>query len=137
MNERIGSVAFLAVACAIGLSGTASAQSSLDDLIAKGAKRLTAAELKDTLSGAEISGPTAMGFELVWLLKTDGSILGTATYSTMPITGKWSVNGEAQFCFDHESSMGRDAACWDWYRLGSDYYATRGPSVMKRRVKKL
>jgi len=33
--------------------------------------------------------------------------------------------------------MGRDAACWDWYRLGSDYYVVREISVMKRRVKRL
>lgn len=138
MNLNAQLSIFSVVACMVGATTQTYAQSSRDELVARGAKALSADELRAALTGSEISGANYNNTAtLAWNLNADGTIIGTASYSTTPIRGTWSVNEKGQFCFDHESSVGRDRGCQDWFVVGSEYYATRGQSAMKRQVKKL
>jgi hypothetical protein len=127
--------------CILGASSAAIAQSSRDELIAKGAKQLGGAELRQLLSGKKISGPTYDGGALSWTLKSDGSFSGSGQYpsGSTDHRGTWSVNEKGQFCFQNLVSWpggsNRDVACQDWYRLGSDFYAIRDGNVLKREVK--
>jgi len=121
--------------CAAGLAG---AQSSRDELVAAGAKALTAAELGQALSGAEISGPSYRGNLLRLQVKTNGSISGNYYVDegfTVFASGKWNINEQGQFCFQVAIFGGaRDAACEDWFKSGGDYYAIRDGRVLKRSV---
>ena len=127
------------VTCLLGASAAGHAQSSIDELIAKGAKPVDAAELRETLAGAVIAGPAYRGKEFQWVLNKDGSVSGWTIWTDgakYENPGKWSVNDKGQFCFRLAEASG-DAACQDWFKLGSEYFAVRNGQVLKRTVRKL
>lgn len=136
MNKRPCGTTVLIAVFLLGAVGSVGAQTSRSELMAKGATVLTATELKETLSGSEISGATVTGYQLTWRLNMDGSLKGTASYSTTEIVGKWFVDEKGRFCFEHVSSMGPDSACQVWLKLGRDFYADRDGTILKRTVKK-
>jgi len=118
----------------------ASAPSSRDELMAKGATQLSGTELKLLLSGKQISGPTFDGATLNWTLKSDGSFSGYGQFPNGRTThvGTWNINEKGQFCFSNQVSWSGgsllDLACQDWFRLGTDFYAIRDGHVLKRQV---
>ena len=126
------------VTCLLGVSAAVHAQSSLEELIAKGAKPVDAAELREALSGSEIAGPAFRGEELQWILNKDGSLGGWNLYGGTKYenSGNWSVNDKGQFCFRLTEASG-DAACQDWFKLGSEYFVVRSGRALKRTVRRL
>jgi len=125
------------------------AQASRDDMLASGAKALSAAELKETLTGAELVGPSVMGTYQRWVLKANGSLEGESRgWISGPAgegislyhRGKWTVNEQGQFCVEVQISTSgfrdTDKGCEDWYQRGTDFYAVRDGKIMKRSVKK-
>jgi len=120
--------------------GSADAQSSREQLIAQGAKAVSAANLKQLLSGMQISG-TPMeeggGSWSQWVLKEDGSYSGwisDARDNKFEGWGKWSINGKGQLCM--VQVMYGTELCSDWYKLGDDYFAVVGTNAARRSIKK-
>lgn len=127
------------VTCLLGASVAVHAQSSVDELIAKGAKPVGAVELREALSGAQVTGHSFIGKGLQWSLNKDGSLSGWTLWyddAKHKNSGKWSVNDKGQFCFQLDATSSGDFACQDWLKLGSEYFAVRNGQVLKRTVSK-
>lgn len=130
------------------VSSAALAQNTIAELLAAGGKQLTKDELKATLSGASVGGPTAAGGEWQTEWKADGGISGTVTNATGrrgSVFGTWSVNDAGLACRDitlrfYESSQVKD--CFPIYKLGDQFYvpvsASTDPStgLLKRTIKR-
>ena len=106
---------------------------TLGDLLDRGAKKLTQAELKQQLSGATISG-TAGGrfptFTFKNLYTPDGLVSGDSwdkgVWSTKN-SGKWSVNAAGEFCQDLiNDRREKFGSCLSYYVLGNAYYVALG-----------
>jgi len=113
---------------------------SRQDLEAKGGKRLAAADLQQSVTGALVSGSSPSGRACVdWSLDGNGTINGTISnqHGAFPQTGKWSVSEDGKFCYTVAGAPeagGNLSGCQEWFRLGADLYAVEGTSAMKREV---
>jgi hypothetical protein len=140
MDKRIvlTAVCVVLTACA-GLPGVDTGISR-QDLEAKGGKRLAAADLRQSITGALVSGRSPSGRAFVdWALDANGAINGTIStqHGAFSQTGKWNVSEDGKFCYTVNGppeAGGSFSGCWDWYRLGADLYAVEGTSAMKREV---
>ena len=105
----------------------------VEELLSKGAKKLSKDELSSLLTGATISGRQRalpdVKFEQT--LKPDGSISGGAMNAAtqrgfVSLSGKWWVNDNGQSCSELRNSFGHTptgtGACQYWYVLGGTYY---------------
>ena len=109
--------------------GAALAQNTVAELLAAGGKQLTKEELKTTLSGANVSGPTATGGEWNVDWKADGTLSGTVINPTGrrgSVFGTWTIDDAGLLCRDatlrfYESSQLKD--CSPLYKLGDQFYA--------------
>jgi hypothetical protein len=140
MDKRIVLTAacVLLTACA-GLPSVDSGMSR-QDLEAKGGKRLAATDLRQSISGAVVSGRTISGRAFVdWALDANGSVNGTISnqLGAFSQTGEWNVTEDGKFCYTVSGGAeagGHLRACQDWYSLGADLYAAEGTYAMKREV---
>lgn len=126
---------------ALLMTGCAVEQVRVDDLLAKGAKRLTAPEIRAVIVGSEVSGEGKLGGTLYEVARADGSLSGTGvgTQGSFSYFGTWSINDNGDYCFARESndwpwSM---KGCERWFVLGSDYFAVRDGVLFRRGTKKL
>ena len=141
MKKLAKAIITSAAICVLVATNTARGQSSRDELIAQGAKQLSAAELRQLLSGKEISGPTFGQSTIAWTLKPDGSFSGWGQnmQGEAQNWGTWNVNDKGQFCVEGQARWygGSDqfSGCTEWFRLGSNFYAVRDGRAVKRQVK--
>lgn len=141
MNTRVALAAFTLAVSGLVASGPARSQTSRDLLIAKGAKALTAVELKRILPGSDIAGAALRGGSIQWTLRTDGSIAGSfydLTGNGTEVAGTWRIGDKGQFCFRIQGSGGvyTQSSCEDWFKLGSNFYAVRDGEAVRRTIKK-
>jgi len=143
MDKRIVLTAACVVLTACAEFPSMDAGMSRQDLEAKGGKRLAATDLRQSITGALVSGRshTGKGGFWDWNLDTDGAVNGTFTHSkgAFPQTGRWNVTEDGKFCYQVSGSGGAESGgyfggCQDWYRLGADLYAVEGTLAMKREV---
>jgi len=123
------------------VTGCAVEQMRIEELTAKGAKPLTASEVRAVIVGSEVSGDGKLGGTLYEVAGADGSLGGTGvgTQGSFTYFGTWSINNNGDYCFSRES---RDwpwsmKGCERWFGLGSDYFAVRDGVLYKRGVKRL
>jgi len=143
MHKRIVlAAAYAALTACAGLPSL-DAGMSRRDLEAKGGKRVAATDLRQSITGALVSGRTLSGKGGFWDwdLGADGAVNGTYTnqYGAFQQTGKWHVAEDGKFCYavsgsGSAESGGNLGGCQEWYRLGADLYAVEGTLAMKREV---
>jgi len=142
MDKRIVLTAACVVLTACAGLPSVDAGMSLQDLQAKGGKRLAATELQQSIAGALVSGRTPNGRAFLdWAVDADGTVIGTISnqHGAFQQTGKWHVAEDGKFCYavsgsGSPESGGNFNACQEWYRLGADLYAADGTYAMKRDV---
>ena len=127
----------LVVVSLLGLLGIAHAQSTREELVAAGAKTLTAPELREILSGGVGLAWTAVAGEFAgnkfeWKLDKDGSFAGLQIAQDWRATnqGRWNVNDQGQFCVSNGYwsvpgwASGKIAdGCREYLRLGADLFS--------------
>ena len=108
----------------------AASRMTLGELMAKGGKRLTAAEMKELHTGAAIRGSSQYGD---WARKqgANGKFTGqSARYmgGTVPIFGDWRIDDQGRNCSLFRSQSGAKENCSFYYSLNGKYFTTPGES---------
>jgi hypothetical protein len=135
--------ALVALAFVAGLATAARAQqapvppslekTTLGDLLDRGGKRLSQAEMKQLISGATISGRQGGRFPDVTytnIHSADGAVDGNAFRSKTwftKIKGTWSIDASGQLCVDLlNDRQEKVAGCQPFYVVGANYYGVLG-----------
>ena len=104
-------------------------QETLDGILSKGAKRLSAAEVKATLVGNAVEGPFTDGAILTVYYKGDGSLGGTNHTDGASFDGSWAVDDRGVQCLDYWiPGWGGGSTCRLWFRMGNDLYVLESES---------
>jgi len=106
------------------LSGKASAQETLGEVLAKGAKKLNGEEVRKILTTGTVRGPTRSGSEVAVQYKSDGILSGTMGGSDVS-DGKWRTEADGKTCASFWlSAFNRsfDNLCRYWFKLGDVLY---------------
>jgi uncharacterized protein YcfJ len=121
--------------CALSISTAAAyaQELSVGDLKAKGAKVLSADEVKSLLVGANQSYENVQ-FVTQMTVNPDGSLNGSGRRrvgggQTGMFRGKWNITDTGRFCAEHENFGaygGGGKYCRDIYNLGDKYYYAQG-----------
>jgi len=120
-------------------------QIRLEELIAKGAVKLTGAELSALISGATVTGYNIEGGWAVVQYKPGGVTEGIVqnSFGQFVLSGTWRMNEEGRICSAGQATGGffnynrlYSGCGLDWYRLGSNYYAISGENGLLRLVKR-
>ena len=117
-------------------------QPLIEQLVAKGARRIESEDLRALLSGALMSGPTWDNYHYRGHWKPDGELTMEASGNLGEtwFTGKWHVNDKSQFCWEGtwRWSGGRNyqTGCQPLFRLDAEYYTISNGRILKREVKK-
>lgn len=113
------------------VSQSASSQAlSLADAQARGAKLLTAEEVKQVVSGASVEFKLVNGSTRRWTNEPDGSFIASRVTDSAgkrnTARGMWSVNEDGAYCltFDWGASE-TDSSCRLLYRIDEHYVAYR------------
>lgn len=122
----------VAVALVLGLGAWgAQAQSTVKELLDKGGKKMSAADLKALASGATLTGvspqPNNKSFTFAFDLAPTGELTGNGwtTEWMAPVKGRWSINKVGQFCTHLATAAADDKGnCANFYNLDKAYYAT-------------
>ena len=109
----------------------AHAQTTVKELLDKGGKELTAAELKAVASGTTLTGVSPQAnnksFTFAFDLAPSGTLTGRGwTPEWMaPVNGRWSVNKLGQFCTHLPTAAADDkGSCGNFYKLDNAYYTS-------------
>lgn len=124
------------------------AQSTLADLQAAKAVKLSQAEITRAVTGASVRGPTSSGGTMEIKYKADGTFAGTTQMSTFGSDrgvssgsfGHWSVDKTGRLCAEGTTSKGGHPfkSCGFLYRLGDKFYvagSTEQGAVYERTIK--
>lgn len=118
-------------------------QPGIDELVAKGARKLAAEELRTLLSGAVMAGPTWDNYNYRGHWKPDGELTMQASGGTLGETafsGNWHVNDKGQFCWEGtwRWSGGRSyqTGCQHLFKLNAEHYTVSEGKILKREMKK-
>lgn len=144
-HMRKGLMVAVLVACG---PGSAMAQSTVGEVLDKGGRFLTSAELKVLLTGAKFSGENNSGHPLELNLRADGSIDGMAIFvgkngrhRNDPVAGTWAVDDKDCYCQTTKNSTGGTDFCRRVLSVGSEYFLVtsdgdRDAKVSRREIKK-
>jgi hypothetical protein len=119
----------------LSMAAVANAQATmtLGDLLDRGGKKLTGAEVKQLMTGATMSGVQGGNFPNTTFKNSfldNGAVAGDAWNNGKwftKIRGTWSVNDAGQFCQELlNDSRERIGGCSNYYQLGNSYYLVRG-----------
>jgi hypothetical protein len=106
------------------LSGKASAQETLGEVLAKGAKKLNGAEVMKILTSGTLRGRTTGGGEVALQYKADGTLSGTVGDSDVA-DGKWASDANGKSCASFwlpAFNRSFDNFCRYWFKLGEVLY---------------
>ena len=108
-------------------------KTTLGDLLDRGGKRLSQAEMNQLISGATISGRQGGNFPDVTytnVYSADGAVNGNAWKSRTwfsKIKGTWSIDASGQLCSELlNDRQEKVAGCQPYYVVGTNYYGVRG-----------
>lgn len=110
----------------------AQAQSTLGEILDKGAHQLGREELRNTLSGATFFSTGASG-RIDVSVSADGRVGGNVqgpAYSTNFI-GTWRITDDEKFCFAYTpNSVGatQRTSCAYYFQLGDEYFVSQSKS---------
>jgi hypothetical protein len=117
--------ALLTLLVTAGCAAPGSQGLTVGDALSKGAKQLTASEVKALFSGATVEGQsneTRNPFRVVY--SPDGNLSGVATKSGLKFDGNWTVNETNQICSNLTTAGARAGEpCQYIYALDGKYYA--------------
>jgi hypothetical protein len=106
------------------LTAIAQQPATVGDLLDKGGVRLGAAEVKQVLNGATVTGLQAsnnLPFKLTH--KEGGNAEGHGSTTAMYVSGTWSINNEGQVCTNLRSNSGtRLGTCSYYFKLDNSYF---------------
>ena len=129
MRTTIG-VAVAGIMVAISSVAYGQEPATVADLLAKGGKKLTKAEVQALYSGALVSGvmySTVQNITFKSRTAADGSLSGDVWNNGKPVTkiaGTWEVNDLGQYCSDIENTrVERFKACAYYYKLEGRIYS--------------
>ena len=104
-------------------------QETLESILAKGAKRLSAAEIKTTLVGNSVEGPFTDGAVLTVYYKGDGSLGGTNHTEGASFYGSWTVDDRGVQCLEYSiPGWGGGSTCRLWFQIGNVFYVLESES---------
>ena len=106
---------------------------TLGDLLDRGGKKLSQAEMQQLIAGATISGKQGGNFPDVTFTNVhsaDGTVDGNAWRSKVwftKIKGRWSIDASGQLCSDLlNDRQEKITGCVPFYVVGTSYYSVRG-----------
>jgi hypothetical protein len=123
--------AILLTAVALSLAQTANAQTTVGELLEKGGKQLSKADLLDMMPMRyQGKWPNNQGEEELFFTE-DGKISGSGYHygsrSSSPATGQWTVEDDGKFCTPKTFSAWNSSTnlCWYIYQSGDAYFGTQ------------
>jgi len=131
--RRLRNLALVAVAV-LGASAVALAQESsqlkLRDLLAKGAKQLSAEEVQQILPGAKVTSISARGVIRRWENNADGKFVayGLDPTTTTPLLrnfqglGNWRIGDNGKYCVTVDWPKATEKWCRILFKLDEKYY---------------
>lgn len=118
----------LLTALALNVASTANAQSTVGELLEKGGKQLSKADLMDMMPMRyQGKWPNNQGEEELFFTQ-DGNISGTGYHyrsrSSSPATGQWALEEDGKFCTPKTFSAWNSSTnlCWYLYQSGDAYF---------------
>jgi len=134
--RRARNLAILAVAilCASALAqAQQSSNLKLRDLLAKGAKQLSVAEVQETVPGAKVTSVSASGVTRRWANDADGKFIasGFDPTTTTPRmrsfqgSGSWRIGENGKYCVTVEWPRATEQWCRVLFKLDDKYYAVK------------
>ena len=120
---RLVASALLCLALAACASAGKEPQMTLGDLTAKGARKLSGAEVRTLLSGSRMSGKAwRSGVRVTSTMAPNGTFEGT-TAKGQEFSGIWTVSEDGQSCTNlRYDPVGAGSPCVFTYELGGRYY---------------
>ncbi|MGE0800278.1 MAG: hypothetical protein AB7G13_17435 [Lautropia sp.] len=118
-------LALLSFSVAAGCATTGSQGLTVGDALSKGARQLTASEVKSLFSGATVEGQSnESGNSFRAAYTPDGKFSGVVTRSGFRFDGNWTVNEKNQICSNLMTAGARGGEpCQYIYALDGKYYA--------------
>jgi hypothetical protein len=125
-------VAVAGIMVAISSAAYGQEPATVADLLAKGGKKLTKAEVQALYSGALVSGDvysTVQNIAFKSRTAADGSVTGDVCNNENPerpaikIAGTWEVNDLGQYCSDIKNTRVEFKDCGYYYTLDGRFYA--------------
>ena len=146
MNHRM----LISCAAFAGLSSaTASAQSTIGEVLDAGGKKLTKDEVVAAIVGGNVSGPTQSGGDLQIDFKADGTLAGNlvaaqGTRRNGGMYGKWTIDDSGKLCTDLTTSRNGTKQvqnCSFLFKVRDQYFVAfdnddRATRVLPRTIKK-
>lgn len=122
---RLVASALLCLAVAACASAPKGPQMTLGDITAKGARKLSGAEVRTLLSGSRMSGAAwTTGVPFTATMAPNGTFEGT-TAGGQGFSGVWTVSEEGQSCTNFRyDPRGANSPCVFTYELDGRYYVT-------------
>ena len=104
-------------------------QETLERILSKGAKRLSAPEVKSTLSSNVLEGPYVNGEILTVYYNADGSLGGINHTDGATFQGSWSVDDRGVQCLEYWiAGWGSENICRLWFGYGDALYVLESVS---------
>lgn len=121
------------------------AQENLGSILDAGAQKLSAAEIRSTIVGANVTGPGLKNTTTDINFLPDGTVNGYIYGGGrgMPITGTYKIMDDGKLCLHYEfkAVFPPYDACVNYFSLSSDFYLThsdtdRNSEILKRTIKR-
>lgn len=134
--RRLRNLAIVAVAV-LGANALALAQESsrlkLRDILAKGAKQLSAEEVQQLVPGAKVTSVSASGVTRRWENSADGKFVafGLDPTTTTPRMrnfqglGSWRIGDNGKYCVTLEWTKGTEQWCRVLFKVDDKYYGVK------------
>jgi len=128
-------------AAVLGANALALAQGSsqlkLRDVLAKGAKRLSAEEVQQLLPGAKVTSVSGRGVTRRWKNSADGKFVAsgydptttTPRYQSFQAQGSWHIGDNGRYCVTLEWPGTTEQWCRILFKLDDKYYGVNVKSA--------
>lgn len=117
----------LVMVCSLAALSAGAQSITFAEISGTDAKPLSAAELKDLVSGAKTEMTMPRGAQRRWTNLPDGTFLASRTNGDLKRrngSGTWSVKEDATYCLNFDwGSMDTEARCTTLYKVDKKYHA--------------
>jgi hypothetical protein len=103
----------------------AQAQSTLQEVLDAGGKRMTTEEIQKIMLGTQFTGKMGQGYDTDFKLNKDGTFKGQVfpPQGATPVYGWWQVKDDT-YCMDLRYPSGTNKFCNSVYELNGRYFVT-------------
>lgn len=114
---------------------SAQAQSTVQDLLDAGGKRLTGEDLQKIMPGTQFTGKMNQGYETNFKLDKDGSFKGEVfpPQGNTPVYGWWQLKDDT-YCMDMRYPSGKNNFCNIVYELQGRYFVASSKAQADSKV---